>query len=156
MERRQFLSWVGVGMVASSLPVAIAACSDTEQTTATDTIEPDTETVSIDTSVREDGYQALATVEQVATEGSVIDRENTGETVLMLQNPETSNITALNPTCTHQGCTVEYKADQGELACPCHGSKFGLDGTVINGPAEEPLATYETKTEDGLVLVKVG
>jgi len=43
-------------------------------------------------------------------------------------------------TCTHAGCSVNEVAD-GTINCPCHGSKFNLDGSVAHGPATEPLAS---------------
>lgn len=39
--------------------------------------------------------------------------------------------------CTHAGCALAIK--YGGIECPCHGSKFELDGTVARGPATEPL-----------------
>jgi Rieske Fe-S protein len=39
--------------------------------------------------------------------------------------------------CTHAGCALAIK--DGGIECPCHGSKFGLDGAVTRGPATEPL-----------------
>lgn len=45
--------------------------------------------------------------------------------------------TAYSLTCTHLGCTVE--TDGQEYACPCHGSRFGEDGVVLQGPAKQPL-----------------
>lgn len=40
--------------------------------------------------------------------------------------------------CTHAGCALAVT--NGGIECPCHGSKFTLDGTVARGPATEPLA----------------
>ena len=42
--------------------------------------------------------------------------------------------------CTHAGCALSKVVD-GALACPCHGSSFGLDGQVLRGPAEQALRT---------------
>ena len=110
---------------------------------------------SSSTSVREDGFQALGTIEQLDKEGAIVDRKNAAQSVMIFRHPETSAIVALNPMCTHQGCTVELKGAENVLACPCHGSKFGLDGAVTNGPADKPLPPFEVKEEDSLILVKV-
>lgn len=46
---------------------------------------------------------------------------------------------AVDATCTHMGCIVQHDAERGCWQCPCHGSRFGLDGTVLQGPAMKPL-----------------
>ena len=47
---------------------------------------------------------------------------------------------SMTAVCTHQGCTVNAGTD--DLACPCHGSLFDLNGGVVNGPATTPLVHY--------------
>jgi Rieske Fe-S protein len=55
-------------------------------------------------------------------------------------------------TCTHAGCTVAEVAD-GTINCPCHGSKFNLDGTVANGPASRPLEAKTVSVQgDSIIL----
>jgi cytochrome b6-f complex iron-sulfur subunit len=46
---------------------------------------------------------------------------------------------AINPTCTHLGCTVAWKADQNQFVCPCHGSRYDNQGRVVHGPARRNL-----------------
>ncbi len=54
----------------------------------------------------------------------------------------TSIFVALSSTCTHLGCTV--RKEPAFFRCPCHGSTYTLDGTVVRGPAERPLQSYAT------------
>ncbi|MBJ6760050.1 Rieske 2Fe-2S domain-containing protein [Myxococcaceae bacterium JPH2] len=51
-------------------------------------------------------------------------------------------VSAVWRTCTHGACLVAWDAEAAVLECPCHGSRFGLDGHVLRGPATRPLATF--------------
>ena len=55
--------------------------------------------------------------------------------------------------CTHRGCTVEYKPEEGFLKCPCHGSTYDPEsGALFEGPAKEPLAEFAVRVEGGKVF----
>jgi glycine/D-amino acid oxidase-like deaminating enzyme/nitrite reductase/ring-hydroxylating ferredoxin subunit len=46
---------------------------------------------------------------------------------------------SLSPVCTHMGCHVRWNTAERSWDCPCHGSRFTPDGTVIHGPAVRDL-----------------
>jgi len=62
-------------------------------------------------------------------------------------------IYAMSAVCTHLGCITRYVTDEGSIACPCHGSRFDLEGNVTHGPAPRPLPWLEVKLDEAGNLV---
>ncbi|MEH2066934.1 MAG: ubiquinol-cytochrome c reductase iron-sulfur subunit [Nostoc sp.] len=135
MKRRDFINWVGLGWLASSLPVAIAACSSGTKSASTD-------------------WQTIGTSADLDKTGQLLAKNSPAGPVLVVGTSKSPNLTAVNPTCTHAGCTVGWKADAKKFVCPCHGSEYSIDGKVQKGPATEPLKTYAVKIENSSVEVK--
>ncbi len=48
-------------------------------------------------------------------------------------------LTPTTPRCTHMGCALKWNRQEQSWDCPCHGSRFAEDGSVINDPAQQPL-----------------
>lgn len=138
MNRRAFVNWVGVGWLASSLPVAIAACAS-----------PTTQTKP---SPSKGGFN-IGTVAQLDKNQQLLNKNSPVGSVLVVRTTSGSKLSAVNPTCTHAGCTVGWQANAQKFVCPCHKSEFGADGKVLKGPAAKPLKTYQAKIEGNSVLV---
>ena len=49
---------------------------------------------------------------------------------------------ALYMVCTHLGCLYKWEPSNSRFECPCHGSKFDLQGHYIEGPAPRSLDQF--------------
>ena len=63
---------------------------------------------------------------------------------------------AFGDTCTHRGCSLaEGALEETTVTCPCHGSEFDVrSGAVLQGPAREPVETYEVRAEGENLEIK--
>jgi glycine/D-amino acid oxidase-like deaminating enzyme/nitrite reductase/ring-hydroxylating ferredoxin subunit len=50
---------------------------------------------------------------------------------------------AVSAVCTHEGCLVRFNSAQISWDCPCHGSRFSVDGEVLSGPAVDDLPALD-------------
>ncbi|MEU4996137.1 FAD-dependent oxidoreductase [Streptomyces sp. NPDC021622] len=57
---------------------------------------------------------------------------------------EAGQVSAVSARCTHLGCLVHFNNAERAWECPCHGSRFATDGSVLHGPATRPLEPRET------------
>jgi cytochrome b6-f complex iron-sulfur subunit len=66
----------------------------------------------------------------------------------------TDGFRALSSVCTHLGCVTRFQPDSRTIACPCHGSRFDLNGDVLGGPAPRALRWLEMDvSQKGLITV---
>ncbi len=141
IKRREFTNLLGLGLLSSSLPVAISACQSDPSPSAGS----------------EDGeFVAIGTVADLDAEGALTNSNLQGNNLAVIRDPNAPDaVIAVSAVCTHSGCTVPWDADQGVFACPCHGGRFNPDGTVAGGPPPRPLTTFEAKIDGDQVLVRV-
>lgn len=71
----------------------------------------------------------------------------------IVKNGTDLHVFAIN--CSHLGCSVALNATDRSFDCPCHGSRFHLDGTVLHGPAPVPLShlTWHRADDPNTILV---
>ena|ERR1051325_4111515 len=80
--------------------------------------------------------------------------KNTGGSVIthgIIIARSSSGFIALSAHCTHAGCNVNF--DGNSFPCPCHGSRFAQDGSVMQGPANSPLTKYQTSLTGTMLKV---
>ncbi|MBK7180951.1 MAG: Rieske (2Fe-2S) protein [Chloroflexi bacterium] len=76
-------------------------------------------------------------------------------TVYVYSSDGGATFTALDGTCTHLGCIVQWHQDETKYACPCHAGYFSQDGQVVSGPPPEPLHQLPVKVENGIVYTEI-
>ena len=62
---------------------------------------------------------------------------------------EEGGLHAVSAVCTHLGCIVEWDGGDRTWSCPCHGSRFDIDGKVIKGPARKDLEPKAAGADTG-------
>lgn len=142
MDRRQFVECMSLAAAA----VALSGCASL----VTHTVTPVDNIVRL----RIDQYPDLA------KPGGALRIHPAGQPdpLYVLRGQDTEGVatfTTVSPRCTHRGCTVDVQGVN--LVCPCHGSTYTRSGTVLRGPAEEPLRSFPTVVApDGAIEIRLG
>ena len=73
-------------------------------------------------------------------EGKIVGRP--GDQVAAYRDPQ-GRVHAISARCTHLGCIVAWNPAETSWDCPCHGSRFSVDGEILQGPAVRGLQKKE-------------
>ena len=60
---------------------------------------------------------------------------------------------ALSATCTHLGCTVQYRSDLRQIWCACHNGIYDLNGRNVSGPPPRPLEVFDVHSRGDEIVV---
>ena len=72
----------------------------------------------------------------------------------LLVEMATGEYRAMSATCTHLGCTVQYRPDLREIWCACHNGMYDLNGRNISGPPPRPLEAFEVQVRGDDIFVR--
>ncbi len=92
-----------------------------------------------------------AKVTELKPNSSKIFRFGSRPGLLILNNDGT--YTAMSATCTHLGCTVQYRNDLRQVWCACHNGIYDLNGRNVSGPPPRPLDKFEVHLRGDDVVV---
>ena len=138
MDRKDFLSQVGVGAAAFLAPIClggIAGCgkSSNDSTPSAPSNVDFTLDVSSGALASNGGF--------LVSQGILVARTNAGAFL------------AVSAACTHQGTNVNYNAANNNFVCPSHFSEFSSSGMVTLGPATTNLKSYNTSLTNSTLRI---
>ena len=84
----------------------------------------------------------VASADELAPGEAAVIRHGLAKTATY--RDESGTLHAVSARCTHLGCVVGWNAAERSWDCPCHGSRFDVDGAVLDGPAVDPLEPRPT------------
>lgn len=133
MKRYEFLTVLGVSAGTVIFAPFLASCSK-ELTLTTDPIPLGASGVDFALDLTQPAYSVLLTNGgSLVKSGIIIARTSAGAYV------------AVASACTHEGATVVFDSPNSKFNCPNHGSNFGTNGSLLNGPATSALKMYNTQ-----------
>jgi Rieske Fe-S protein len=147
MSRRVLIR--GAALTGVAVPV-LAACGSDDDTDAGGqaTGSPEAAEPSESSDGGQGGDTTVATSDVPVGGGTILAEE-----MVVVTQPSEGEFKAFSAVCTHQGCPVQSISD-GTINCQCHGSAFAIeDGSVVNGPATQPLDGKTVSVEGDSVRV---
>lgn len=136
------------GLAGLGAAGALAACGSAEEAPSSESSSPSGSTGTAESpSDASGGGQAIAATADVPEGGGIV----VDETVIV--QPSADEFLAFSAVCPHQGAIVNPPDAAGDIVCPSHGSMFGLDGSLEQGPAETGLTEVDITVEDGQIFL---
>lgn len=147
-SRRDFLRCAGCGAAAAAAAALGGGCAPG--------VDP---APLVDVPAPANGQLALtvASYPALAGPGGAVRARAPGvDPPLLLVHRPDGGFAALSSICPHRGCPLG--AEDFQVVCPCHGSRFDLQGHVTNPPARGDLVAYPTSYDagTGVLVVSVG
>lgn len=147
MEREEFLSKLGIGVLAVCTGCGFASCgsksNDPTPSAGGGNTPPATGSGTV---FMADLTSEVTTVgASKISSGVILVRIATGNVA--------SSFTAVQLACTHEGTAIGYSASGGKFICPLHGSEFSQTGSVLTGPAVVALKKYTVNVSGNILTV---
>jgi menaquinol-cytochrome c reductase iron-sulfur subunit len=155
-DRRRFLQLAtcaiggGVGIVAAApvIRLVIAPAGLQTVTSPTDALD-----IGADTSIK-----AGAAPRRLDVIAPVVqDAWSAAHDVVLgsawVRRTQDGKLSAFSAVCPHLGCAIGFDAGENNFLCPCHKSRFGLDGERVKGPTERGMDPLPFEVKDGRIRI---
>lgn len=134
VKRRQLISFVGLGTAIA----IVTGCFSRER----------------DEAQAQNGLVKVGTRSTLKQKGELVANTAKGPVIVVAQG-NGGALSAVNATCTHEGCRVKWQQAQQTFVCPCHGAQFSATGQKLAGPGKGNLPTYDVQVDGEAITVKL-
>jgi cytochrome b6-f complex iron-sulfur subunit len=141
MDRKNFLSQVGVGAAAFLAPICLGGIAGCGKSSTSSTPSVPNPPSGIDFTLDVSSGALSSNGGFLVSQGILVARTNAG------------SFLAVSAACTHQGTNVNYNAANNNFVCPNHGAKFSNTGMVTLGPATTNLTSYNTSLTNSTLRI---
>ena len=149
MERKEFLSQLGIGLVIACTGCGLSSCGGSKSS------NPAPVGVTPGAPPPAPGSGNLFTADLNTDLLNIGDSRVSGGVILVriASGNTPASFTAVQVACTHQGTAINYNNGQGIFICPLHGSEFSKTGQLLLGPATSPLKEYTVTIINSILTV---
>jgi cytochrome b6-f complex iron-sulfur subunit len=141
MDRKDFLSQVGVGAAAFLAPICLGGIAGCGKSSTSSTPSVPNPPSGIDFTLDVSSGALASNGGFLVSQGILVARTNAGAFL------------AVSAACTHQGYPVNYNAANNNFVCPSHFSEFSSSGMVTLGPATTNLTSYNTSLTNSTLRI---
>jgi Rieske Fe-S protein len=134
-----------MGATVTGVAVAAAACGSSANGSVSDPVGASAAGGASGSTSGSGSGSVLAKTSDIPVDGGKI----ISSAQIVITQPSSGTYKAFTAVCTHQGCIVS-SVSNNQIECPCHGSVFSAkDGSVVQGPAQAPLAAKNITVANG-------
>jgi len=141
MDRKDFLSQVGVGAAAFLAPICLGGIAGCGKSSSGSTSSVPSPPSNVDFTLDVSSGALASNGGFLVSQGILVARTSAGAFL------------AVSAACTHEGTTVNYNAANNNFVCPNHGAKFSNTGMVTLGPATTNLKNYNTSLTNSTLRI---
>ena len=156
ISRREFFlkSASAIALVSTSgfITAFINSCSNNNPTAPSNTTPLATIQASVVNNEISISLDPSSPIVNKDSRALILYNNNSG--AIIVEHNSDDSYKAISGICTHQGCIISnFEGSSNDFVCPCHNSKFDMNGNVVQGPASTNLAGYNTRVENNSLII---